>query len=416
EATQSGAVTPETLIPKQQYFIKESVYQCMIAATGLAPPWGNVSGVRPVKIPTRMMREAGQESHDVERILQEKYHITPLRAQLATTCAKKAIEVQDAIPDHSVSLYVGIPFCPSRCHYCSFTSSHVGDKLIADFFDGLLSEIEITAKSTAPRTIHTLYIGGGTPTILSEHQLEILLAKLGHCFDLTQCKEITVEAGRPDTLSAQKLTILRKFGVDRICLNPQSMNDAVLQALGRNHTAQDIKYWYSKVEGMQVNMDLIAGLPSDTFESFCNSLEQVIALKPHQITVHTLAVKKGANITVRNELSSLLPSEIVLKMVDYAWERLQSQDYAPYYLYRQKYMSGGFENVGWCREDAISHYNVIMMEELDTVVGVGGGGMTKVLGQGRFERVANPKYPHDYLRLLDEILSKKNDIFRSDTI
>lgn len=415
-ATHTQICPPDNPNPAEQFAIKSAMFACITAATGVKPPWGSMSGVRPVKVPTKWLLN-GTSAQEITKTLIDRYHIDPVRAQFATTCAQRAVEVRSTTPEGGVSLYVGIPFCPSRCYYCSFISANVENaiKIVPDFLQALAREIKVTATSLCGRPVHTVYIGGGTPTVLSATELDQLLGLVREVFCLDNCIEFTVEAGRPDTLNPQKLAVLASHGVTRISLNPQTMDDNILQSLGRTHTAQEVVDWYHAVRrdtSLEVNMDLIAGLPNDSYQGFCQSLEKVIALNPEQITVHTLAVKKGANITTRNETNRLLPHDVVASMINHAWETLARAGYAPYYLYRQKYMSGGLENIGWCRDQHISHYNILMMEELSTVVSVGGGGMTKVIGEGRFSRIANPKYPHDYLRTHADILHKKEILFK----
>ena len=264
------------------------------------------------------------------------------------------------------------------------------------------------------KTVRTVYIGGGTPTTLSTQQMTRLLGKVQETFDLSRCLEFTVEGGRPDTLSAEKLRAIRACGADRMSINPQSMVDSVLRASGRPHLAAHIleSYRQAQAAGFEnINMDLIAGLPTDTFEGFCHSLDTVAALNPSNITVHTLALKKGADLF---EKQVALPSaQDVTQMVAYANETLRALGYKPYYLYRQKYMSGSFENVGWSRDNRDCLYNIYMMEEVHTILSLGGGGMNKVnLPDGTLQRFHNPKFPEQYLEQLDSVLRQKEALFQ----
>ena len=262
--------------------------------------------------------------------------------------------------------------------------------------------------------IRTIYIGGGTPTTLSAPQMDALLSRVREKFDLSRCTEFTVEAGRPDTITAEKLAVIRRYGVDRVSVNPQTMEDHVLSAMGRAHTADDIRRAFALVREAGfpcVNMDLIAGLPKDTVEGFCASLDEVIALGPENITVHTLALKKGSRLLGDGSAPvPVLPSaEDVDAMLSYAWNALRSVGQRPYYLYRQKYMSGSFENVGWSVPGWENLYNICMMEELHTILSLGGGGITKLIdpATGHIERLSNPKYPHEYLQSREKLRSIK---------
>ena len=317
--------------------------------------------------------------------------------------------------ENHISLYVGIPFCPTRCAYCSFVSRTVGKRtdLIEPYLQALLQEVEVTGKllKTTDKKIRTVYIGGGTPTTLSAEQLTRLLQAITTHFDLGECIEFTVEAGRPDTLDEEKLSVIRKFA-GRISINPQSMNDAVLKACGRPHTGKAIEDLARKAKAHSfdaINMDLIAGLPMDTVESFRDSLDRVLALEPENITVHTLALKKGADLFEKQQ--SLPTEEEVTQMVEYANRVLPQFGYKPYYLYRQKYMSGSFENIGWSKKDKDCLYNIYMMEELHSILSLGGGGMNKVnLPGGKVERFHNPKFPEGYLEQLSKVLSDKEEL------
>jgi oxygen-independent coproporphyrinogen-3 oxidase len=312
---------------------------------------------------------------------------------------------------------VGIPFCPTRCAYCSFVSRSVGKRteLLEPYLEALQQEIALTGKlmATSGKTLRTIYIGGGTPTTLSSQQMARLLDTIRDSFDLSRCIEFTVEGGRPDTLDEEKLRTIAQHGADRMSINPQSMVDTVLRASGRPHKAADVLRSYEQAVNAgfkAINMDLIAGLPTDTFEGFRHSLDTVAALNPANITVHTLALKKGADLFERREN---LPAQAeVEEMVAYANEKLRHLGYKPYYLYRQKYMSGSFENVGWSKDGLDCLYNIYMMEELHSIVSLGGGGMNKVnLPGGRLERFHNPKFPEQYIEQIESVLQQKEELF-----
>ena len=396
-----------------QRILKLAFYDAGTAALGKEPPWGALTGVRPVKIPAKAML-AGASPAQAERILRDTYRVSPGRRKLAMDCAQASLAAQRSLGEHEVSLYVGIPFCPTRCAYCSFVSADVGRalKLIDPFLDALSREIRAAGDMLAGAglKVRTVYFGGGTPTTLTAPQLDRLMGELAEHIDLSACTEYTVEAGRPDTITAEKLAVLRRRGCDRVSVNPQSMSDAVLAAMGRAHRAADILGAFALVRESGigcVNMDLIAGLPGDSADGFRASLDQVLSLAPENVTVHTLALKKGSRL-MEGE-TPLPPGEDVAAMLDYAWAALRESGQIPYYLYRQKYMSGSFENVGWCLPGTESLYNICMMEELHTIVSLGGGGVTKLVDRntGYITRIANAKYPQEYIQKIDAICADK---------
>jgi len=400
-----------------QRVVKNAFYRAGVQALGREPPWGGLTGVRPVKLPTRAL-EQGATRRQADRLLRDLYRVSAPRRALALDCAQATLAAKRTLAPEDVSLYVGVPFCPTRCAYCSFVSADVGRtfSLMEPYVDALCREIAAAGAAVrrGGRRIKSVYIGGGTPTTLSPALLDRLMGALEGAFDLSACAEYTVEAGRPDTITAEKLSVLRERGCTRVSVNPQSMDDRVLAAIGRAHSAADILQAWDLVRRAgfpYANMDLIAGLPADTPEGFRASLDQVLSLGPENVTVHTLALKKGSRLTL--EKNGALPApEQVSAMLDYAWGALRAAGYAPYYLYRQKYMSGGFENVGWCRPGAESLYNICMMEELHTILSLGSGGVTKVIDPraGSLVRQANPKYPKEYIETLDPILQAKENL------
>ena len=396
-----------------QRILKLAFYDAGTAALGKEPPWGALTGVRPVKIPAKAML-AGATPAQAEKVLRDTYRVSPGRRKLAMDCAQASLAAQRSLGEHEVSLYVGIPFCPTRCAYCSFVSADVGRalKLIDPFLDALSREIRATGAMLADAglRVRTVYFGGGTPTTLTAPQLDRLMGEIAEHIDLSACTEYTVEAGRPDTITAEKLAVLKRRGCDRVSVNPQSMSDAVLAAMGRAHRAADILGAFALVRESGigcVNMDLIAGLPGDSADGFRSSLDQVLSLAPENVTVHTLALKKGSRL-MEGE-TPLPPGEDVAAMLDYAWAALRESGQIPYYLYRQKYMSGSFENVGWCLPGTESLYNICMMEELHTIVSLGGGGVTKLVDRntGYITRIANAKYPQEYIQKIDAICADK---------
>ncbi len=397
--------------------LQQSVYLAALPHLQEVPAWGALAGVRPTKISTRHLL-AGGSRKTAEKELEKVYFVTPERRELALDCSEATVRGAKLVNPEDVSLYIGIPFCPTRCSYCSFVSRTVGKRteLIQPYLQALYREMRHTAKllANSGHTVRTIYIGGGTPTTLTTQQMTELLDTVRSTFDLRRCIEFTVEGGRPDTLDAEKLAAICAHGADRMSINPQSMENPVLKACGRPHTAQDIieRYQEAADAGFSaINMDLIAGLPRDSYEGFCRSVDQVAELKPANITVHTLALKKGADLFEKKE--NLPGYEEVSRMVAYANKTLRRLGYRPYYLYRQKYMSGSFENVGWSRAGADCLYNIYMMEELHTILSLGAGGMNKVnLPDGSLQRFHNPKFPEQYIEQLDSVLEQKEELFR----
>ena len=393
--------------------LKQAFYKAGTALLGHGLPWGSLTGVRPVKLPTKAML-AGKTAKQAQRELEKEYHVSPPRAALAVECAQAALGVQKTLRRDELALYIGVPFCPTRCAYCSFISSDVKGSLalVKPYLDALCREIELAGELLRERGLHisSAYMGGGTPTTLSSEQLDRVLSRVERSLPMERCTEFTVEAGRPDTLTADKLKVLKAHGIGRISINPQTMEDGVLRAIGRDHTAAQIEEAYELARehfGGLVNMDLIAGLPTDTRSGFGRTLDRVLAMGPDNLTVHTLALKKGSRLT---EEGGALPSpEDVEKMLELASSRLREAGYAPYYLYRQKYMSGSFENVGWTKPGAVCAYNTVMMEELQTVLSMGAGGITKLVDPDRRKivRLNNPKYAKEYLESREKIAADK---------
>ena len=396
--------------------LQQSYYQAALKFLPKAPAWGALSGVRPTKLTTKHLLEGGTPDSAV-KMMRDTYFVTEDRARLAVDCSLSTVRAASLLESQDISLYIGIPFCPTRCSYCSFVSRTVGNKtdLLTPYLEALKREMAVTGRLMKERGkyVRTVYIGGGTPTTLSTRQITDLLDSVYASFDMSRCIEFTVEGGRPDTLDAEKLLAIRRHGADRMSINPQTMINSVLAACGRPHNADDVlrAYAQAKAAGFTaINMDLIAGLPTDTYEGFCQSLDAVAALNPANITVHTLALKKGADLFEKRE--GLSPAEAVEKMVAYAGRRLRSLGYKPYYLYRQKYMSGSFENVGWSKEGTDCLYNIYMMEEVHTIISLGGGGMNKVnFPDGSLQRFHNPKFPEQYIQQLDSVLQQKETLF-----
>ena len=397
--------------------LQQSYYLAACQLLPEIPAWGALAGVRPTKITTKHLLEGGTEK-SAQALLKDVYYVTPARRQLAVDCSVSTVKAAALLEPTDISLYIGIPFCPTRCAYCSFVSRSVGKRteLLEPYLEALMKELAATGAllANSGRKVRTIYIGGGTPTTLSSEQLARLLDAVHGSFDLSRCIEFTVEGGRPDTLDAEKLRTIRLHGADRMSINPQSMIDSVLRASGRPHRSEDVRRSYTQAveAGFDaINMDLIAGLPTDTVAGFRRSLDEVAALNPANITVHTLALKKGADLFERRE--NLPSAQAVTEMVAYANETLRNLGYKPYYLYRQKYMSGSFENVGWSRSGLDCLYNIYMMEEVHTILSLGGGGMNKVnFPDGSLKRFHNPKFPEQYIEMIDDVLQQKQELFQ----
>ncbi len=402
----------------KQRIVKLSFFKAARELTGVTPAWGALTGIRPAKLAAGLLEE-GKSERETERILRDTYFVSPARRRLCIQCAQAGLEAKRGLAPEEISLYVGIPFCPTRCAYCSFVSNSVEKSFhwIEPYLEALFAEIDSAAEMVRDLglRVKSFYMGGGTPTTLSAGQMDRLLGRLGEAFDLGGIVESTVEAGRPDTITREKMAVLRRNGVTRVSVNPQSMEDHVLNAIGRRHSAGDIRRAMELVDQAgfpHVNMDLIAGLPEDTPEGFRRSLDAVIGFGTDNVTVHTLSLKKGSRITLEG---TRIPSvEEVADMLDYADPALRQAGFGPYYVYRQKYMSGSFENAGWCRAGGTGWYNIYIMEELHSILSLGAGGSTKMVdpARSRIERVFNLKYPQEYVQRPEKIRANQ-EAFRA---
>ena len=381
--------------------------------TGATPPWGMLTGVRPDKPVTWALAE-GKSPEEARKMLGKEYFVTPERSALALETGETALRAIRRLSPRDIDIYVGIPFCPTRCVYCSFVSQSVEKSfaLVPPYVEALAAELRAGGEMVrrAGLRVRSFYMGGGTPTTLTAEQMDTVLTAFESSFDLTDCTERTVEAGRPDTITPEKLAVLRSHGVDRVSVNPQTLEDRVLAAIGRRHTAEDIRRAMDLVGRYgfaHVNMDLIAGLPEDTAEGFRRSLDGCLTMGADNITVHTLALKKGSRILT--EGLRVPGPETVTEMLDYAAPVLRGAGYHPYYLYRQKYMSGSFENTGWCRPGAECWYNVDIMSELCSILSFGASGSTKMVefGTNHIQRVFNVKYPKEYIERPEKCLANQ---------
>ena len=389
--------------------IKTSFYRASLAFLPKTPVWGALTGIRPSKVAAKYIKE-GICQAEAEKLMQEEYFVSPSRASLAVKCAVRAEKMAQSTDEKDMSLYVGIPFCASRCRYCSFVSHSIEKArgLVSPYLKML--EYELSGLGAAVREsglkLRSVYVGGGTPTALDTEELSFVMKKIAENFEIADVEEYTVEGGRPDTLSIDKIRTIAKNGATRISVNPQTMNDKILEAMDRRHTAADVVRAISDVRavgGLVINTDLIAGLPGDTIDSFKNSVDRMTELSPENITVHTLAIKKGSEL--HREKYILPDGEATAEMVEYAMEALSKHGYEPYYLYRQKYMSGNLENVGYSKNGFESAYNNYIMDELHTILSAGAGGVTKLINrsEGKIERIFNPKYPYEYNNAFEKI-------------
>ena len=407
------AVRPEN--EKPTFALASLVYDLLREVTGIRPPWGKMTGVRPVRI-IHDQRAAGHSEEDIAKLFLEKYDCTPGRFELARGIADRQRPILERSGLRDCSLYIGIPFCPSRCSYCSFVSRTVerDKKLIQPYVDHLCMELEAIRDQVEQIGLHlrTVYIGGGTPTSLSADQLRQLMGKVARCFDLSRLEEYTVEAGRPDCTDLEKLQVLKEYGATRISINPQTFEDEVLAHIGRRHTAEDIRrcFYDARQAGhTNINMDLIAGLPGDTEEGFARSLAQAIALEPENITVHTLTLKRASSLVIDHSQEDYADVAAMLEHCD----ALTRAGYVPYYLYRQKNTLQNLENIGWCKPGYEGYYNIYIMEEVHSILSAGAGGSTKLRQPGcgeHIERIFNYKYANEYINGFDVILERKRGI------
>ena len=409
---------PDADLPSREYALCKMLYQFLQRQTGIRPPWGMMTGVRPVRI-IHDMRAAGATERQIEDRFIGHFDCTRQRFDMAKRIADLQRPILEAARPMDCSLYAGIPFCPSRCSYCSFVSRTVGDKatraLVQPYVGCLCRELETMRQLAADcrLDVKTLYIGGGTPTSLSADQLRQLMGKLAGLFDLSRLQEYTVEAGRPDCTDYEKLCVLKEYGATRISINPQTFSDQVLKNIGRKHTARDILDCFAAARRAghgNINMDLIAGLPGDTVEGFRKSLKTAISLEPENITVHTLTLKRASNLVVEHRSAAY---DDVARMLE-SCALLEQAGYVPYYLYRQKGTLQNLENIGWCKPGYEGLYNIYIMEEVHTILSAGAGGSTKLVQPGvrhaRIERIFNYKYPTEYIDHFDTVLSRKEGV------
>lgn len=395
------------------------LYKLLCDFTGLTQPWGILTGVRPVKLLRRLAEESNEEQ--AVKKFEKDFFVSNEKIALSRETEHNERKILELSKPESFSLYVGIPFCPSRCSYCSFVMASIerAEKLIEPYTKLLYEEIKRTAEiaNKLGLRLETVYFGGGTPTTLSAEQLDTVLRTVNKSFDMSTCREFTVEAGRPDTIDIAKLFALKENKVDRISINPQTVNDEVLKTIGRKHTAQqffDAFELARKCGFDNINTDLIAGLPTDTTESFKNSLDSIVRLNAECITVHTLCMKRASRLTTEGVTLDLQQARDAREMLAYTQNILGQNEYIPYYMYRQSRMVGNLENVGWSKKGFESLYNVYVMDETHTILACGSGGVTKLKRNNPdyLERIFNFKYPYEYIDRFDELIQRKSGIMQ----
>lgn len=395
------------------------LYKLLCDFTGLTQPWGILTGVRPVKLLRRLAEESSEEQ--AVKKFEKDFFVSNEKIALSRETEHNERKILEFSKPESFSLYVGIPFCPSRCSYCSFVMASIerAEKLIEPYTKLLCEEIKRTAEiaNKLGLRLETVYFGGGTPTTLSAEQLDTVLRTVNNSFDMSTCREFTVEAGRPDTIDIAKLFALKENKVDRISINPQTVNDEVLKTIGRKHTAQqffDAFELARKCGFDNINTDLIAGLPTDTPESFKNSLDSIVRLNAECITVHTLCMKRASRLTTEGVTLDLQQARDAREMLAYTQNILGQNEYIPYYMYRQSRMVGNLENVGWSKRGFESLYNVYVMDETHTILACGSGGVTKLKRNNPdyLERIFNFKYPYEYIDRFDELIQRKSGIMQ----
>ena len=399
--------------------LKQKLYQVLSDITGEKLPWGTLTGIRPTKIPMKLLEE-GKSKAEIRSYIKDTYFASDEKIELSIDIAERELEILKKIDyENGYSLYIGIPFCPTTCLYCSFTSFPLVSwrTKVDSYLDALEHELDYVAVKFGKKHLNSIYIGGGTPTTLEPYQLDRLIRKIRCSFDLSDCLEFTVEAGRPDSITREKLETLKKWGITRISINPQTMKDETLKIIGRRHTvAQTVESFQMARElGFDdINMDLIMGLPEESLEDVKNTLDQVKALKPDNLTVHSLALKRAARLNMFKEDYKDYKMVNTTEHMDLTAEYAREMGLEPYYLYRQKSMAGNLENVGYASPGKAGIYNILIMEEKQTIVACGAGTVTKrVYGDGRIDRCDNVKDVKLYMEKIDEMIRRKQKLFEA---
>lgn len=412
-----GAQTPEKRFKNA---FKRFLYQALSEITGKELPWGNLTGIRPTKIAMELL-ESGKGDEEIVDFMKTEHFVSDKKAALSLDIAKREKRILDELHyENGYSLYIGIPFCPTTCLYCSFTSYPVcvWEKRMDEYLDCLIKEIDYVAEAFRDKVLDTIYIGGGTPTSLSAERLERLLSKLESTFDVTALKEFTVEAGRADSITREKLEVIKKHHVTRISVNPQTMKDETLKLIGRQHNVTQVveAFHMAREVGFDnINMDLILGLPGENAQDVEATIEAVKELEPDNLTVHSLAVKRASRLNQWIEENGISTLRNTDETMEIAAAGAEAMGMKPYYLYRQKNMSGNFENTGYAKEGKNGIYNILIMEEKQTIVALGAGSITKrVFADGRIERCDNVKDVAQYMERIDEMIERKKALFALD--
>lgn len=403
--------------PEYKNTLKQMLYTMLSDYTGKILPWGTLTGIRPTKIAYSML-ESGKTKADVISYMQKHYYASKEKSILAVEIAKRELHILENIHyEKGYSLYIGIPFCPTTCLYCSFTSFPICayKKQVADYLKAVEKEILYVEEQFKDKILDSVYIGGGTPTTLEPEELEELLSFVKTHLDFRNVKEFTVEAGRADSITKEKLMVLRQYGVTRISVNPQTMQDETLKLIGRRHTVDQVKEAFKLARTIgfdNINMDLILGLPNETIKEVANTLEEVKKLGPDSLTIHSLAIKRASKLHQWIEENGISCMNNTDEMMHLTEETAKEMGLLPYYLYRQKNMSGNFENVGYAKEGKFGLYNILIMEEVQTIVALGAGTVTKrVYPDGRIERCDNVKDVSLYIEKMDEMIERKKKLF-----
>lgn len=410
-------------LPKAKYknSMKRFLYEVLSNLTGNTLPWGILTGIRPTKLVYELLEE-GVCEEDIHIRMAQEYLCSEAKTAMSIRIAQRERQLLHEMDyRNGYSLYIGIPFCPTTCLYCSFTSYQVNrfGTLVEDYLKALEKEIEYAAGCFPDRKLTTVYIGGGTPTTLSDGQLDRLLAKIKLHFDFTGVKEFCVEAGRPDSITPDKLMVLKKWGVDRISINPQSMQQKTLDIIGRRHTVEDVREAFSLARSAgheNINMDIIIGLPDESPEDVADTLRQIKELNPDSLTVHTLALKRAARLNTEKDSYADRKASDVPAMLEETIHFANENSYLPYYLYRQKNMTDNLENIGYARYGREGLYNILIMEEKQTILALGAGAMSKFVfhDENRIERVDNVKSVTDYIGRIDEMITRKKDFLAAN--
>lgn len=397
--------------------LKEHLYRLLEEETGRSLPWGTLTGIRPTKIPMQLLDE-GKSEREVADYMKKTYLASDEKIDLSIAIAERERALLSKLDyKKGYSLYIGIPFCPSTCLYCSFTSYPLASwrNQVDAYLDALEREIDYVAAKNYHRKLNSVYIGGGTPTTLEPYQLDRLIRKIRCNFDLSHCIEFTVEAGRPDSITKEKLQVLRNNGISRISINPQTMKQATLDLIGRRHTVEDVKEKFLLARELgfdNINMDLIVGLPEETIDDVRQTMEEIKALRPDSVTVHSLAIKRAARLNIYKERYGNLKIVNTQEMIDLTAQYAEEMGLKPYYLYRQKNMAGNFENVGYAVPGKECLYNILIMEEKQTIAACGAGTTTKVYfpAENRIERAENVKEVEQYIDRIDEMIGRKEKL------